>query len=150
MEALAREPELHHVATHRAALSPAEGPQRAEPRFGSKSFAPGAGTLRLVPSLNALECGTVVISASLGEFRRFLIHVHTDAVKTPRHVRETNSLVAAIGISVVATGLAGLATAYWGPAPTGWHWGMILPASVVLSAGPLSWWLRKRRDASRS
>jgi hypothetical protein len=92
----------------------------------------------------------VVVAASLGEFRRFLIQVHTDAVKKLRHIRETNSLVAAIGISVVATGLAGLATAYWGPAPTGWRWGMILPASVVLSAGPLSWWLRKRRDASRS
>jgi len=64
---------------------------------------------------------------------------HTDAVKTLRHVHETNSLVAVIGISVVATGLAGLAVAYWVPTATGWHWSMIIPASFVLGMGPIGW-----------
>jgi predicted lysophospholipase L1 biosynthesis ABC-type transport system permease subunit len=61
---------------------------------------------------------------------------------------KTNRLAAAIGFSVVWTVLRLLATFYWDP--TDWHWSLILPASVVLSSGPISWWLRKRRKASRS
>ena len=68
-------------------------------------------------------------------------------VKTLARAR-TNSLAVEIGFSVVVTVLALLVSVYW--VPTGWRWSLVLPASVVLGAGPLSWWLRKRRDASRS
>lgn len=75
---------------------------------------------------------------------------HTDAVKTLRRARDTNSLAAAVGISVVATVLALLASVYWVDAAKGWHWSLAIPASFVLSMGPLNWWLRKHRNASRS
>jgi hypothetical protein len=69
-------------------------------------------------------------------------------VKTLRGAREANSLAVAIGISAAATVLALLASVYW--VPTGWRWSLIFPALVVLSTGPVNWWLRGRRNASRS
>lgn len=69
-------------------------------------------------------------------------------MNTLRRAREANSLTAAIGISAVATVLALLASVYW--IPTGWRWSLVFPALVVLSTGPINWWLRGRRNASRS
>jgi len=69
-------------------------------------------------------------------------------MKPLRSAGEANSLAAAIGISAAATVLALLASVYW--VPTGWRWSLVFPALIVLSTGPANWWLRGRRNASRS
>jgi hypothetical protein len=60
----------------------------------------------------------------------------------------TNNLAVALGFSVVSTVLALLLSVYW--VPTGWRWSLVLPALVVFSGPPVTWWLRKRRNATRS